>query len=30
MDEPELCFDRMCTQFISEKFSQLLKVNNHY
>ncbi|PWJ75942.1 UNVERIFIED_ORG: hypothetical protein C7430_112130 [Pantoea agglomerans] len=30
MDEPELCFDQMCTQFISEKFSQLLKINNHY
>lgn len=30
MDEPELCFDQMCTQFISEKFSQLLKINKHY
>lgn len=30
MDEPELCFDQMCTQFISEKSSQLLKINNHY
>ncbi len=30
MDELELCFDQMCTRFISEKFSQLLKINNHY